>query len=281
MTADRPFEGAFPRLIEGFNDVDIKVSALAEREHVLDDPCLVDRRWQGPFSHAACARPADFADEDFLAWKRVDDLPANGIDVCPGPAGGNRKVLPIGQDMNGDEIDGIGDVTVTKPEFPDVRIGHRHPHPCLDGADRPREVGRRHVPPQKDLVADDDGADGFRVLVRERDGCLDLIVVFGGMAGQPQSLHDLEPVFGGDPGDLVEAEIDRVCPDAVCDFRKPGQVVVDLGCGDHRRGIKRGLQAAEGRIRHAIELLRPPCLGVRHENRAAEPNPDTGNRHHH
>src|SRR6188508_1076965 len=217
MTADRPFEGAFPGLIESFNDVDVEIPKLAEREHVLDDPCLVDRRWQRAFSHAASAWPADLADENFLAWKRVYDSPADGIDVCPGPAGGNRKVLPIGQDMNGDEINGIGDVAVTKPEFPDVRIGRRHTHPCLDGADRPREVGRRHIAAQKYLVANDDGADGVRIFVRKRDRRLDLIVVFGRVAGQPQSLHDLQSVFGGDPGDLVEAEIDRVCTDAVCD----------------------------------------------------------------
>src|SRR6186997_2209996 len=157
MTADRPFESAFPRLIESFNDVDVEILTLAEREHILDDPCLVHRRWQRAFTHAAGARPADFADENLLAWKRVDDLPANSIDMRSGPAGGNWKILPIGQYMDGDKIDGIGDVAVAQPELPDVGIGHGHPDACLDRPDRPREVGRG----------------------------LDLVVVFRGMAGQP------------------------------------------------------------------------------------------------
>jgi hypothetical protein len=150
--------------------------------------------------------------------------------------------------MDGDEIDGIGNVAVAQPEFPYIGVSNGHADARLDRADRPREVGCRHVAAQKHLVADDDGTDGFRVLVRERDGCLDLVVVFGRMAGQPQPLHDLQAVFGSNPGDLVEAEIDRVCTDAVRDFRKPGQVVVDLGCGDHRCRIKRRLQPAERRV---------------------------------
>src|SRR5262249_29527470 len=170
MTADSPFEGALPRLIERFNDVDIKMFALAEREHVLDHLCLIHRRRQGTFPHAAGARPPNFADEDFPARESVDDLPANDVDMCPGLSGGNREVLPIGQDMNGDEIDGAGDVAVAQPEFPDVRIGYRYTDSRLDRANGPPEVGRRHVAAQKHLVADDDGADGLRVFVRERDG---------------------------------------------------------------------------------------------------------------
>ncbi len=112
MTADRSFEGALPWLVESFDDIGVEIFALAEREYVLDDPCLVHRRWQRAFAHAAGARPAHFADENFLARKRVNDLPANGADMHPGPPGGNWKVLPIGQDMDGDKIDRIGDVSV-------------------------------------------------------------------------------------------------------------------------------------------------------------------------
>src|SRR5262245_40384218 len=219
MPTDRSFEGALPRLIESLDDVDIEIFLLAEREYVLDHLCLIRRRWQGTFTHAAGARPAGFPDENFLARKCIDDLPANGVNVRPGLSRGNRKVLPIGQDMNGDEIDGIGDVAIAQPEFPDVRIGHRDADPRLDRADGPREVGRRHVAAQKHLVAHDNGPDGPWIFVRERDGRLYLEVAFCRMTGQPQALHDLQAIFGCDAGDLVEAEINRVGADAVRDFR--------------------------------------------------------------
>ena len=38
--------------------------------------------------------------------------------------GAGRNVLPIGQEMNGDEIDIGADFPVAQPEFPDVGIGH-------------------------------------------------------------------------------------------------------------------------------------------------------------
>ncbi len=245
--ADRAFV-RLPGLVERLDQVVVEAVLDCHRGEAAQEGGGVDPAGQGAVAHAAGARPADFADENVLASKRVDDLPANGTDMCSGPSGGNWKILPIGQDMDGDEIDGIGNVAVAQPEFPYIGVSDGHADARLDRADRPREVGCRHVTAQKHLVADDDGTDGFRVLVRERDGGLDLVVVFGWMAGKPQPLHDLQVVFGGNPGDLVQAEIDRVCTDAVGDFGEPGEVVVDLGRRDHCCRIKRRLQAAEWRV---------------------------------
>ena len=40
-----------------------------------------------------------------------------------GVFGADRKVLPIGQDVDGDEIDRVIDFAVAQPEFPDIGIG--------------------------------------------------------------------------------------------------------------------------------------------------------------
>ncbi len=37
--------------------------------------------------------------------------------------GADREVLPIGQDVNGDEIDGVIDLAVAQPVFPDIGVG--------------------------------------------------------------------------------------------------------------------------------------------------------------
>src|SRR5262249_11870900 len=96
----------------------------------------------------------------------------------PRSPGGYPKVLPIGPVMNRNEIDGMSHVRVAQPKFPDISVSDGHANTCLDRADCSREVGCRHVAAKKDLIADDDGADGSWVLVRQRDGCFDLIVVF-------------------------------------------------------------------------------------------------------
>ena len=37
-----------------------------------------------------------------------------------------RHVFPVRQDVDGDEVDGVIDLAVLQPEFPDIGIGHGH-----------------------------------------------------------------------------------------------------------------------------------------------------------
>ena len=53
------------------------------------------------------------------------DLFADGIDMGRGARRRQRKILPIGQDMDGDEIDRVLQVGIAQPELPDVGIGDR------------------------------------------------------------------------------------------------------------------------------------------------------------
>ena len=70
--------------------------------------------------------------------------------------GADRKVLPVGQDVDGDEIDRVIDFPVAQPIFPDIGIGDGNGDLRLDRADGGGEVGRGHLAAQQHLVADDD-----------------------------------------------------------------------------------------------------------------------------
>ena len=130
--------------------------------------------------------------------------------------------------MDGDEIDGRGDLAVAQPEFPHVGIGHRHRDLRLDLADDANQVGAGHLAPQQDLVADDDGDDHVRKPLRQRDRGLDLVAAAIRPVRQPQALQHLHAVTFGDFRDLVEPVIDRVGPYAVGDLLELGQILVDL-----------------------------------------------------
>ncbi len=83
--------------------------------------------------------------------------------------GARRNVLPIGQEMGGDEIDVLTYFAVTQPEFPDIGIGHRHIHARLDRADDLPQVGDGHLSPQQHFAADDNGRDRAGMILHQRD----------------------------------------------------------------------------------------------------------------
>ena len=163
--------------------------------------------------------------------------------------------------MNGYEVNGVRDVAIAQPEFPDIGIGHRHVHPRLDRPDRVGEVGCGHIAAQQDLITNHNRTDGAWVFVGERDRCLDLVVALFQAARQPQALHNLQTVFGGYARYLVEAEIHRVGPYAVRHRTQARQIVLDLGRGNHGRRIQRRLGASERCVGHAIELFASTQLG--------------------
>ena len=166
IAADRAFERAFPGLIEGLDDVDPEIFALRQRHRFDDGARLVRRRRPRAFAHAAGARPAELADDDLLVRERRRPRCLRmAADMGGGARRRNRKVLPIRQDMDGDEIDRVLHVRIAQPKLPDVGIGDRHRHLRLDLADVADEVGRRHFAAQQHFVADDHGGDDVRILL--------------------------------------------------------------------------------------------------------------------
>ena len=112
MAADGSFKPALPGLVIRLDEIDPIVLALGAVEHLVHGKRLVHRRRQGAFTHAARARPAEFPHEYILVRKGGGHPLANGIDVLGRIPCRNRKVLPIGQDVDGHEIDGGGDVAM-------------------------------------------------------------------------------------------------------------------------------------------------------------------------
>src|SRR5262245_48356382 len=132
MTAHGAFELAFPGLVKRLDQVEVKIAALGKQERLIERASLINRGRQGPFPHPTGARPTELADQNLLLRKGVHDLPANSFDVACGITRFYGQVLPIRQDVNGGEIDDRGKLAVTKPELPDIGIGHRHRNTSLN-----------------------------------------------------------------------------------------------------------------------------------------------------
>src|SRR5262249_35270388 len=188
------------------------------------------------------------AQEHLLVRKGGDDLLADGIDMARGVAGRDRKVLPVRQDVDGDEVDRARYLAIAKPELPYVRIGHRHRYLRFDLADGAGELWRRHPARQQHLVADDPRRDDVGIPLGERDRALDLLAAQVGNARQPQPLHHLEAVAAGNLRDLVEAVVDRIGANAVGDHFELREVFIDLPRIDRDVRAEWSLLAAERRI---------------------------------
>ena len=279
MAADSAFERALPWFIERFDHVDVEFLAARQRQHVLDHARLVRRRRQRALAHASGARPANLADDDLLAGKGRHQPAADLRQMGGGLSRWNWKILPIGQDMDGDEVGSVGDIPVAQPEFPHVGISHRRGHARLHRADGLDELGCRHFPAQQHLVADHNRADGAGIGLGQGNRGLDLKPVLFGVTRQPEPLHDLETVARSDPGDLVQPVVDRIGPHAVGQPRQLRQILLDLGGGNSGCGVERALAAPERGIGQAVELFTGSERGLRHRHSGTEPGPDRGYDH--
>src|SRR5215471_9386642 len=120
--------------------------------------------------------------------------------------------------MNGNKVDGSGDLAVAQPELPDIRIGDRlcdlRPHL----ADRASKLRSRHFPTQQHLIAHDDGSDDIRILFGKRDRAFDLLAAEIRQAREPEPLHDLEAMAARDRRNLVKAMVNRISSNAIGDL---------------------------------------------------------------
>ncbi len=106
-------------------------------------------------------------------------------------------VLPVGQDVDGDEIDFVGERGVAQPEFPYVGIGHRLAHALLDLANIAAQLRGRHVLAQQDLIADDHPLNRVGIEVGMVDQKIDLFEIFLLVEAEPGASPNFQAILSG------------------------------------------------------------------------------------
>ncbi len=277
VAADRALPASLPRLVIGLEEIDAEIVPSRPLQNFGNETRLVDAGSQRAVAHPPMARPAGLADQDLLAGKGRDHLLANFVDMRGRIFGARRNVLPIGQEMRGDEIDILADLAIAQPEFPDIGIGHRHVHARLDRADDLAQVAHRHLAAQQHLAADDDSRDRARMVLDQVDRDVGEVGVLRAIAPDPDAEQHLQSDLRRQFGHLVEPVVDRIGADAFGDFGKFAQILRDLFRTDDQRRIMRGLLAAERRIGNAFQLRRAIDRRARQRHRRGEPPPHRGN----
>ncbi len=139
---------SFPGLVERFHQEVFVAGAVGERQEPPQEQRLVRGRGDRRVARAALARPADFADHDRLARKRLLEGTHLVDDVADRRLG--LDAFPVGQHVNRDEIDVAREFGIVDPDVPGFRRADgltrggcaRGP----GGPRGPRAAGRRAAP---------------------------------------------------------------------------------------------------------------------------------------
>ncbi len=218
IAAHRSFPATLPRLVIGLEKIDAKIFLSRPLENLGNETRLVDAGSQRAVAHPPVARPAGFADQDLLAGKGCHHLLAKAVDMRGRIFGARRNVLPIRQEMGGDEINVLAHFAVAQPELPDIGIGHRHVHARLDRADGVPKIAHRHVAAQQHFAADDQRRDHPGMILHQRDRDVDQERVLRAIASDPDAEQNLQSDPGRKLGHLVEPVVDGIGADAFGDL---------------------------------------------------------------
>jgi hypothetical protein len=200
------------------------------------------------------------------------------LDVADRAVDRLRFVFPVGQHMDGDEIDRLRKLAILEPELPDIGVGDRH---CRSGL-RTFYINAHRVgslfPPQQHLVADDQSAHHVAVPVGQRDGLRQFDVVPDLVAAYPGAEQYLQSVLRRQLGNMVQALIHRIEPHAAGNFSQPGEIGVDALAAHPEIGQQgRFARTVVRCVRHALQpprVLRRVELHIRHRLRCiALPQP--------
>ena len=195
-TTGGAFEQSFPGLIEGFDQIVVEPRLRGESHETPHIFRLGNQRRHRSLAGSAFARKSGFADEDRFVRKTrlhaVDRRPHN----VQSPARRFRLIFPIGQNVDGDEIDRVREFAGRRqPEIGDVGISDRKPGLLLHVARERRHRRRGLLAAQQDLVADNDGLDCVAKFLgeRKRQSQLHPVVLF--VAADPDPEQHLESVL--------------------------------------------------------------------------------------
>ena len=191
VAADGPLLPALPRLVEGLDQVVVPALGLGVRHEAAHEARLVHAARHGALALASLRGPAGLADQDVLAR---EDL--RGLVVRVRHRGDRRVdvagvVLPVRQQVDGDEVGARDDGRVLQPEIPHVAVAHGLLHRRLHALQVAEQLRRGALAPQQHLVADQHRADDVGIAVGERDEAGDLALGVGVVAADPRARDHL------------------------------------------------------------------------------------------
>jgi hypothetical protein len=257
-------------LVEGFDQVVRDAAGGRERGELTDVARLVHAAGRVRAARSSDARPARLTDQDLLAGEPSPHLGIEPVHVRDHVVDPDRVVIPVRNDVNGDERDRVGHRAVVHPVPPHVGIRHRETALGADAADQRAQLCRRQLVAQQHLVADHDRAHDRAMLACDPEHPRDLGFVEQRVATDPRADEDTQAELGRDRRHLVHAVADRVGPDAVVALREQREVLADLA-PRHMPG--HAVVGARGRVGYARES---PRRRVRQRHRTAIPPPRGG-----
>ncbi len=164
----------------------------------------------------------------------------------------DRLILPIGQDVDGDEIGGLSELGRLQPELPDIGIGDGKAGAALHLLEIGLDPVGAELAAEQRLVADDEGLDHAGMPSGEPHGAFDLPPIVGEVAADPDALQHLQAVLAGDPRDLALRPRRRIGADAGGDLGELLQIALNLRVGNAQRLIERRLTAVERSVGQAV-----------------------------
>lgn len=123
IASDRALKQALPRLIEGLDQIDLPAALLGGFHHTAQHQGLVSAGGQRTVAHASGARPTDLPDPNLLPSKGFCHLGPHGAYVLDGTLGPDGLIFPIGENVDGDEVDSGRKLGRLQPELPNIGIG--------------------------------------------------------------------------------------------------------------------------------------------------------------
>ena len=130
----------FLRLVDRLDDVVVDAGCVGARNEVAQQDGLGDRGGHGLLKIVAGARPAELADDDFLARVRRPQPVVDG--ERPLKRGFLRHALPIGKDMGEDLVDGVDEFRMVEEGLPVICGRHRNRTVSLHTPDNFDKFGR-------------------------------------------------------------------------------------------------------------------------------------------
>ena len=140
----------------------------------------------------------------------------------------DRHLLPVGQKVDGDEIDMVGQFGVAHPDIGRLGGTHRQGGTPTDPVEVGDHLRHGHIATQQGLVAHHDPDHVAVALGQHLGQTIQFLVVFLRVRPDPGPHRDIEAVLARQMRHLGQGILDRVGPHRMDRVLEQGQVLIDL-----------------------------------------------------